>query len=68
LSVFRQIRELEDKILSKLINEILEILFLFDDVLFSRNVIVRLKVVRHADIAELNFLILFFVRRENFDF
>ncbi len=67
-SVFRQIRELENEILSKLIDEILEILFLFDDVLFSRNVIVRLEVVRHANIIEFNFLILSFVRRENFDF
>jgi hypothetical protein len=51
-----------------LIDEILEVLLLFDDILLSRNIIVRFEIVRNANIVELNFLILSLINRVHFDF
>jgi hypothetical protein len=63
---FRQFREFKNEKFSKLIREIFEILFFFDDVFFSRNIIVRFKVIWDADIVEFHFLIFAFVRDEHF--
>ncbi len=63
---FCQFREFRNKKFSKLIDEILEILFLFNDILFSRNIVVWFKKIRNADNAEFQFLIFAFVNDKHF--
>ncbi len=63
---FCQFREFKNEKFNKLIREIFEILLFFDDVFFSRNIIVRFKIIWDANIAEFHFLIFAFVRDEHF--
>ncbi len=41
-------------------------IFFFDDVFFLRNIVIKFKIVRNADIAEFHFLIFTFVNDEHF--
>ncbi len=63
---FRKLKKFKNEKFSKLIREIFEIFLFFDDVFFSRNIIIKFKIIWDVNIVKFHFLIFAFVCDEHF--